>query len=301
MTRAAALRARLGEPRILVAPGAADALTARVIEEAGFEAVYATGAGIANALLGVPDVGLTTMTEIVAQAGRMADAVGVPVIADADTGFGGPHNVVRTVRELERAGVAAIQLEDQVSPKRCGHFEGKEVIPTAEMVKKIEAALYARRDPDLVLIARTDARAVEGLAAAIERGRAYAAAGADVVFVEAPRTVEELRRLPGAIPAPLLANMVEGGKTPLLPASELEAMGYRIVIFANAALRVALKAVGEAMRVLRAEGTTASLLDRMVPWEERQRLVGLPRFEALDRRFAVPETGQAPGAEGPAR
>ena len=287
MTRAAVLRIRLAEPGIIVAPGAADPLTARVIERAGFEAVYVTGAGIANVSLGVPDLGLTTMTEIVDQARRIADAVRVPVIVDADTGFGGPLNVVRTVRELERAGAAAIQLEDQVSPKRCGHFEGKDVVSTEEMIQKIAAAVDARRDPDLVIVARTDARAVEGFEAAVERSRAYVAAGADVIFFEAPRTVEELERLPSLVPAPLLVNMVEGGKTPLLSADQLEAVGHKVVIFPNAAMRVAMKAVQDAMRVLRAEGTTASLLDRMLGWEERQDLVGLAELEALDRRFAA--------------
>ena len=291
MTRAAALRARLAEPRILVAPGAADALTARVIEEVGFDAVYVTGAGIANASLGVPDLGLTTMTELVTQARRIADAVRVPVIVDADTGFGGPLNVARTVRELERAEAAAIQLEDQVSPKRCGHFEGKEVVSTEAMAQKIAAAVYARRDPDLVIIARTDARAVEGFEAAVARSRAYAAAGADVIFFEAPRTIEELARLPSLVPAPLLVNMVEGGQTPLLSAAELEAMGHRIAIFPNTALRVAVKAIQDAMRVLRTEGSTAALLDRMVTWNERQRLVGLPEYEELDRRFAASARG----------
>lgn len=293
MSRAAALRKRLAQPGILVVPGAVDALTARVIEEAGFEAVYVTGAGIANACFGLPDLGLTTLTEIAVQVQRIADAVQVPVIVDADTGFGGPLNVMRTVRELERAGAAAVQIEDQVSPKRCGHFDGQAVVPVAEMVKKIEAALSARQDPNLVLIARTDARACEGLAAAIERGRAYAAAGADLVFVEAPQTIAELRRLPDAIPAPLLVNMVEGGKTPLLDAAALEAMGYRLVLFANTALRVAVKAVQDAMRRLRHEGTSRSLLDHMVTWEERQRLVGLPYYEALDRRFALPSPENA--------
>jgi methylisocitrate lyase len=287
------LRARRLQPRLLVAPGAADAITARIIEEAGFEAVYATGAGIANASLGVPDIGLTTLSEAVSQVQRIADAVHVPVIADADTGFGGPHNVVRTVRELERAGAAAIQLEDQVFPKRCGHFEGKEVVATAEMCQKIRAARYARGDPDLVLIARTDARAVEGFSSAVERCRAYVAAGADVIFFEAPRSLEELRQLPQTIAAPLLANMVEGGQTPLLDAAELEALGFRIVLFANTALRVALKAVQEAMRTLRAEGGTRSLLERMLAWEERQRLVGLPEFEALERRFATADRDSA--------
>ena len=284
--RAAALRARLAEPGILVVPGAADAITARLIEAAGFEAVYATGAGVANATLGVPDIGLTTLSEALAQVQHIADRVAIPVIADADTGFGGPHNVVRTVRAFERAGVAAIQLEDQVSPKRCGHFEGKEVVAVEEMCAKLAAAVYARGDPSLVLIARTDARAIEGFSSAVERCRAYVTAGADVIFFEAPQTLDELRQLPRLIAAPLVANMVEGGKTPLLDAAELEALGFRLVLFANTALRVALKAVQDALRTLRGTGSTRPLLDRMLAWDERQRLVGLPEFEALDRRFA---------------
>lgn len=291
MRRTAALRERLSRAEILVAPGAADALTARVIEEAGFDAVYVTGAGIANASLAVPDLGLTTMSEVVSHVWRIANAVDVPVIADADTGYGGPLNVLRTVRDLERAGVAGIQLEDQVSPKRCGHFEGKEVISASEMVSKIEAAIYARTDPDLVLIARTDARACEGLDAAIERGRIYAAAGADVVFVEAPQTADELSQLPTAIPAPLLVNMVEGGKTPLLDSTELELMGYRMVIFPNTALRVAVKAVQQALAVLRRDGTTRAVLPHMITWDERQRLVGLAQYAELDRRFAASAQG----------
>jgi methylisocitrate lyase len=286
---AARLRARLARPEILVAPGAADALTARVIEQAGFEAVYLSGAGFANAAFGLPDLGLPTLSEVVQHTRRMADAIQAPLIVDADTGYGNALNVIRAVRELERAGAAAIQIEDQVSPKRCGHFEGKEVVSCDEMVSKIAAAVYARQDPDLVLIARTDARAVEGFEAAIARARAYAAAGADMLFVEAPQTLDELGALPAAVPAPLLANMVEGGKTPLLGASELQAMGYRVVIFANTAMRVAVRAVQEAMAELRRSGTPAGLLDRMLSWDERQRLVDLPGYQTLERRFGVPE------------
>jgi len=287
VSTAAALRARLAEPRILVVPGAADALTARIIEQAGFEAVYATGAGFANAALGVPDVGLPSMSEVIQHAQRLGDAISVPLIVDADTGYGNAVNVVRTVRELERAGAAAIQIEDQVSPKRCGHFQGMDVVSVGEMVSKIEAAVFARREA--LLIARTDARAVEDFPSAIARARRYAEAGADVIFVEAPRTIEELRELPKAIDAPLLANMVEGGKTPLLGAAELEELGFRIALFANTALRVALLAVQEAMAELRRDGTPAALLDRMLSWEERQRLVGLAEYEALERRFAIPD------------
>jgi 2-methylisocitrate lyase-like PEP mutase family enzyme len=271
----------------MVVPGAADALTARIIEQAGFEAVYATGAGFANASLGVPDIGLPTMSEVVQHAQRMADALTVPLIVDADTGYGNAINVLRTVRDLERAGVAAIQIEDQVSPKRCGHFEGKDVVPVGEMASKLSAAVYARREA--LIIARTDARAVEGLASAIDRGRAYRQAGADVIFVEAPQTVDELREVAQAIDAPLLANMVEGGKTPLLSAAELEQLGFGIALFANTALRVSVRAVTEAMHSLRREGSSQGLLDQMVSWDERQRLVGLSDYQALERRFAVPD------------
>jgi methylisocitrate lyase len=282
-TRAGALRARLAQPGILVLPGCADALTARMVQEAGFEAVYVTGAGFANAALGIPDLGLTTMTEVVSQAQRVADAVEIPVVVDADTGYGGALNVVRTVRELERAGAAAIQLEDQVSPKRCGHFEGTEVVEVEEMLVRIEAAKHARRDPDLVLIARTDARACEGYDQAVARARAYHAAGADLIFVEAPRTVDELRALPKDVRAPLLVNVVEGGKTPQLTAAEYEEMGFKVALFANTALRAAAKAVQDAMAALKREGSSASILDRLVPWPERQRLVDLDSYLTLDR------------------
>jgi len=282
---AATLRARLAEPGILVLPGVADALSARIAQEAGFEALYVTGAGFANAALGLPDLGLTTMSEVVQQAGRIAEAVRVPIVVDADTGYGGALAVVRTVRELERAGAAAIQLEDQVSPKRCGHFEGVEVVAAEEMLVRIEAARHARRDPDLVLIARTDARTAEGFDAAVARARAYAAAGADLIFVEAPRSVDELRALPKAVGAPLLVNVVEGGKTPQLSAAEYEAMGFKVALFANTALRAAARAVQDAMAVLRREGSTASLADRIVPWAERQRLVDLDGYLALDRKL----------------
>jgi methylisocitrate lyase len=279
------LRQLIAQPGIIVAPGAADALVAKLIEEAGFPAVYITGAGIANTQLGLPDIGLTTMTEVVQQAGRIAQAVSIPCIADADTGYGNPIGVMRTVREYERAGLAGLHIEDQVMPKRCGHFTGKQVVPMEEMIKKIEAAVYARTDPDFVIVARTDARAVNDLDDAIARAKAYRAAGADMIFVEAPQSVEELRRVAQEVDAPLWANMVEGGKTPLLPARELEAMGYKLVIHANTLARIAAKAIQDALVVLKRDGWTQNLLDRMLSWEERQRLVGLPHYEELERRF----------------
>jgi methylisocitrate lyase len=281
------LRQRLRERGILVVPGAADALTARVIEDIGFEAVYITGAGIANTMLGVADMGLPTLTELVTQVQRIADAVSVPLVVDADTGFGGPLNIARTVRDLERAGASAIQLEDQVSPKRCGHFDDKRVVPAGEMLQRLAAALDARRNSDTVIIARTDARASEGLSAAIERAEAYAAVGADVLFVEALLTVTEFKSVAQELRTPLLANMVEGGKSPLLSARELESMGYKIVIFANAALRAAVKGMQDVLRGLLADGTTEKYLDRLIAWPERQRLVRLSELTELERRYTA--------------
>src|SRR2546427_3233237 len=217
------LRALLNAPGLIIAPGAYDGLSARLVEQAGFDVVYMTGSGAANSLLGEPDLGLTTMTEMANQAVRICAATSLPVIADADTGYGGPLNVRRTVQEYERAGVAGLHIEDQVFPKRCGHFEGKQVIPVEEMVGKIRAALDARTDPNLVIIARSDAAAVEGLDAALARGHAYEDAGADALFIEAPRALDELRAIGRSFHVPLVANMVEGGATPLQPAAELEA------------------------------------------------------------------------------
>jgi 2-methylisocitrate lyase-like PEP mutase family enzyme len=271
-----------------VLPGAADALTARLVEQAGFDAVYVTGAGIANVVLGVPDVGLTTLSEVVAQVEHIADAVDLPLLVDMDTGFGNAINARRAVRALERAGAAGIQIEDQTFPKRCGHFAGKEVIELPAMLSKLRAVVDGRRDPSTVIVARTDAIATHGLEAAVERALAFVEAGADAVFVEAPRTREDLAALPARIPAPLVANMVEGGRTPLCSAAELGAMGYRAVIFANTAMRVAARAAADALGELRRTGDVAPLMDRMLSWEQRQALVGLPEIEALERRYAEP-------------
>jgi 2-methylisocitrate lyase-like PEP mutase family enzyme len=281
----ARLRALLDRPQPLVLPGVADALTARLAVAAGFDAVYATGAGIANVHLGQPDVGLTTMSEVVAVVERICDAVDVPVVADIDTGFGNAINARRAVRAFERAGVGAIQIEDQVFPKRCGHFDGKEVIGLDEMLGKLRAVLDAREDASLVVVARTDAYATHGLEAAIDRACAFRDAGADVLFVEAPPTREALLELPRRIGAPLVANMVEGGRTPLLPAAELGQLGYRIVLFANTALRVGAAAVRDAFAELHATGDARPLVNRMLSWEDRQALVGLPEIEALEQRY----------------
>lgn len=281
------LRAILAQPDPLVLPGCGDALTARIAERAGFEAIYATGAGFANSAFGWPDLGLTTMTELVEAVARITAAVALPVVADIDTGFGNALNVRRAVSEFERAGAAAVQIEDQVFPKRCGHFANKEVIPSTEMAAKVRAAVDARRDPALVVIARTDALAVEGFEAAVERACAYAEAGADLAFVEAPETLEQLAALPRRIPVPLVANVVEGGLTPALGAAELGGLGYRVVLFANTALRAAALAVREILAELRATGDSRGLSDRLLAWDERQALVGLPEFEALEARYRV--------------
>lgn len=284
-TPGARFRRLLERPTPLVLPGCPDALTARLAVAAGFEAVYATGAGLANALLGQPDLGLVTMTEVVDNAARLCDAVEVPVVIDIDTGFGNALNARRTVRAVERAGGAAIQIEDQVFPKRCGHFADKSVVPVGEMLGKLAAVLDARVDASLVVVARTDAIAVEGFERAIERAIAFADAGADVVFVEAPRTREELAALPGRIDVPLVANVVEGGLTPQLSAAELGDLGYRVVLYANTALRVGAAAVRDAFAELRARGDSRGLLNRMLDWKERQQLVGLPEAEALAVRY----------------
>ena len=280
------LRELLAGPDLVVVPGVTGAFYARLAEQAGFEAIFTTGAGIANTLLGVPDIGLTTMTEVVTITRHVVDAVSIPVIADADTGYGNHLNVVRTVKELERAGVAGLFIEDQVAPKRCGHFDRKRVVPVREMAEKIVAATMARENPDLVLIARTDAIAVEGLEAALERARCYVEAGADIIFVEAPRSIEEMARIPGAVAVPCMINLVEGGRTPILPATELAAMGFKLAVYANLALRTAAQAVERAFKVLREEGHSSSLIDEIFSWQKRQATVGLPEWERLDAEVA---------------
>lgn len=291
----ARLRAILDRERPLVVPGCADALTARIAEAAGFRAVYATGAGISNALLGLPDLGLASFGEILGQVAHICEAVEIPVIADIDTGYGNALNARRATRGFERAGVAAVQIEDQDFPKRCGHFRGGGIIALPEMLSKLRAVLDARTDQSLVVIARTDAIRASGVEEAVERGCAYAQAGADVVFVEAPPSRAVLEDLPRRIRAPLLANMVEGGQTPLLDAGSLGRMGYRLVLFANTALRAGALAVREALGVLRRDGGSEAVLDRLLPWDERQRLVGLPQLEAMAERYATAERDVAVG------
>ena len=273
----------------LILPGAPDALTARVIEGLGFEAVYITGAGVTNARLGVPDLGLITLSELADTVEGIRGAVSIPIVVDADTGFGGPLNVRRTVQTLERRGANAIQLEDQTFPKRCGHFTGTEVIPAAEMVAKLHAALDARGDRDTLIIARTDARQRLGLQDALERAQRYREAGADLIFVEAPESAGELAEIGRRIDAPLLVNMVEGGATPQLPASELSALGFSVVLYANAALRGAVHGMQVVLTQLKRTGSTAGALEQMIGWEERQALVGKPLFDELSDRYATPE------------
>jgi 2-methylisocitrate lyase-like PEP mutase family enzyme len=267
------------------APGTANALFARVIEELGFEVVYVTGAGIANMHLGAPDIGLTTLTEIANVVAAISDAVALPLVVDADTGFGNAVNVVRTVRVLERAGAAGLQIEDQVCPKKCGHFAGKAVIGVDEMVQKVKAAVDARRDHDLQIVARSDARAVEGLDRAIARAQAYIEAGADVAFVEAPANLAELARIPREMAAPQVANIVFGGKTPDPGQIELAKLGFSLVLYANAALQAAVKAAGDVLAALKREGSLAGVAERMASFEERQRVVQKPSWDALESKF----------------
>jgi 2-methylisocitrate lyase-like PEP mutase family enzyme len=287
MSNSTRLRDLLARRAAVTVPGAANALFARVIEDLGFEAVYVTGAGIANMHLGVPDIGLTTMTEVRDAVAAIADAVSVPIIVDADTGYGNAVNMVRTVRAFERAGAAGIQIEDQVFPKKCGHFAGKHVIEADEMVQKIKAAVDARHDSSLQIIARTDARAIEGLERALERAHAYIAAGADATFVEAPTGLEELARIPKELAAPQIANIVFGGKTPDPGRDKLAELGFSIVLYANAALQAALKASYEVLSALKTEGSLRSVGDRLASFEERQRSVAKNVWDAREARYRV--------------
>ena len=273
------------ERRATLVPGAFNALSARVIADLGYEAVYVTGAGVTNGLLGVPDIGLITATELAGTVAAIRDAVDLPLIVDADTGFGNAVNTVRTVRTLERAGADAIQIEDQVFPKKCGHFSGKDVVGVGEIVSKIKAAVDTR--DRLLVVARTDARAIHGLDDAIERAQRFVEAGADAVFIEAPRTPDELRRIAREVDAPHFANMVIGGLTPVLPRSELEEYGFSVVLYANAALQAALTGMQAVLTRLKEEGRLEEAGGMMATFAERQRIVGKPHFDALERKYAV--------------
>ena len=279
----------------MVAPGAFNALFALLIAEAGFPAVYLSGAGVANSLLGRPDLGIATMDEMVMVAERVCEVVEIPVIADGDTGYGGVHNVARTVARYERAGVAAIQLEDQLFPKKCGHFEDKEVVSKGEMLERIAAARDARSGPDgILIIARTDARGPIDLDEAIDRACAYGEAGADILFVEAPSSREELARIGTEVADwPLMANMVEFGKTPLLPADELYTLGYSLVIYPGSITRTVTRSAREILAELKAQGTTAGRLDEMASFQDVNRVVGLADSNDWERDIAARAAEQA--------
>ena len=269
-------------------PGVANALAARVVADLGFPVAYVTGAGIANTYLGIPDIGLVSVTELADHVAAIRDAFPGPLVVDADTGFGNAMNLVRTVQLLERAGADALQIEDQVFPKRCGHFSGKQVIPTAEMVTKIKAAVDTRRDGDLLIIARTDAIAPEGFEEAIARAAAYHEAGADVTFVEAPTSMEQIADIPRLLPWPQLLNIVIGGRTPELPNERVKELGYAGVIYANVALQAALLGMQAALGELRRNASMRDAAKLVIDFSERQRLVRKDEFDALEREYAEP-------------
>ena len=279
------LRKLVEARRGVLVPGAFNALSAKVIEDLGFEAIYVTGAGVTNMWFGMPDQGFMGLAEIADHTARIRDAVNVPLLVDADTGFGNALNVYHTVRVLERAGADCIQLEDQVAPKRCGHFSGKEVISTEEAVSKIKAAVDARRDSDFLVMARTDAAATHGFEAAVERAQKFAEAGADILFVEAVTREEEVRALPQRFSKPQLMNMVIGGKTPIFNADQLGELGYGIVLYANAALQGAVAGMQKALTVLRDQKEVQESSGLVAPFAERQRLVGKPAWDALEKRY----------------
>ena len=280
------LRAKLAERRGMLVPGAANALAARVIEDLGFEAVYVSGAGVANTFWGMPDLGFVSLTEIAQHTATIREAVDIPVLVDADTGFGNALNVRHTVRALERAGADAIQLEDQTMPKKCGHFDNKSVISAEEMAGKIKAAVDARTSGDLLIIARTDALAVDGFDAAIERAQRYIEAGADVTFVEAPNNADEIRAIPLRLSVPQVVNIVVGGKTPVYAQEELAKMRYGLVLYANVALQGAIAGMQAALKHLKTNGRMDEASGMVASFAERQRLVKKPLFDELDRNYS---------------
>lgn len=280
------LRARLNEPGIITLPGVFNAAVARMAVQTGFEAAYITGAGLINGVAGLPDIGLLSATEITQLAGYIADSVDIPVICDADTGYGEALQVMRTVQLFEQAGVAGIHLEDQVAPKRCGHLGGKQVVDIATMQAKIAAACSARKDPDFLIIARVDSRSVNGMEDAIARAQAYVEAGADMIFPEAMETREEFAQMARGVPVPMMANMTEFGKSPYLSSKDFEALGYRMVIFPMTAFRVMMKAVEDAFSEIRREGTQTGLLDRMQTRQELYKLLDYQAYDELDQAFS---------------
>ena len=282
------IRELLASGKTIVAPGAHDALTAKIISRLGFDAVYMTGYGQSASHLGQPDVGLMTMSEMVMRAANFVEAAGIPIIADADTGFGNAVNVMRTVREYEKAGVAIIQLEDQVMPKKCGHMIGREVISKDEMVGKIKAACDARVDPNFMIMARTDARTVFGIDEALERAHAYKEAGADVIFVESPEGEDEMRKINAEFPdTPTLANMVEGGRTPMFTNAKLTEFGYNLIIYPTASVYVTTKAMVDLWEGLKRDDTTETLIDTMIPFAEFNEIMGLPRIREIEANYGT--------------
>jgi 2-methylisocitrate lyase-like PEP mutase family enzyme len=281
------LRSKLEERRGLLVPGAADALSARVIAGMGFEAVYVTGAGVTNVLLGMPDLGFISLPQLAQQTSAIREAVELPIIVDADTGFGNALNVRHTVRVLEQAGANAIQIEDQIFPKRCGHFSGKQVIPAEEMMAKIRAAADARRDQDFLIVARTDARSEHGFDAAIERATKWIEAGADVTFVEAPESLEEVKRIPTLLRVPQIINLVPGGKTPIVDRAALASMGFAMVLYANAALQGAIAGMQASLSELKERGFLDESSGKIATFAERQNLVQKSLFDELDRKYST--------------
>src|SRR4029079_212811 len=289
------LKKLLKRNQLLVAPGCFDGLSARLVQEAGFEAAYLSGGAVARSM-GIPDIGLVTMSESIERAAQIVSAIQIPVIADADTGYGNAVNLVRSVREFERIGVAAIHIEDQITPKGCGHLDGKEVISRAEMEMKLKAALDTRTDPDFCIIARTDARGVHGLEDAIGRAQAFAKLGVDAIFVEAPQSESELAEIPKRLPdVPLLVNVFKGGKTPMLPMERLEKMGYRIAIYPSETQRAAIHAMRTALATLKREGTTESIDATLTTFKERDRVVGLDDWQKIEHAYLAVETGNSEG------
>lgn len=287
------LRELLAGPDLVMAPGVADALNARLVAREGFKVIYMTGSGTTASRLGMPDIGLLTMTEMVDNAGRIVDASGLPVIADADTGYGGPINVQRTTRAYERAGVAGIHIEDQQWPKRCGHLQGKTLIPADEMAAKVRAATDAREDKDFVVIARTDALSVEGFEQALDRGRLYEEAGADMIFIEAPNTPDQLAAVPRSFRVPTLFNMASSGKTPFLSAQEIQKLGFKVVIYPNFMLLAAVTAAQGVLRELKKTGSIAGLANKITTFTELFDLVGMREVQELEQRYGVADNARA--------
>ncbi len=288
LKKTAVLRKLIRSKDFLLMPGCFNALSARLVEQAGFPAVYITGAGVASNFVGYPDMGLTSMAEVLENARNIAQVTNIPAICDCDTGFGNAVNVIRTVRDFENAGIAGIQLEDQVMPKKCGHTEGKLLVSKEEMVQKIKAAVDTRKDKDFLFIIRTDAIAVNGIEDALDRAKAYEEAGADVIFVEAPQNIEQMKRVTRSFKAPLLANMVEGGgKTPILPVNELKALGYKMAIYPTALWMASIKAMQEVLQVLKKDGTSLPYAEHMVSFQEMFEIVDRSGYAALEKKYAA--------------